>query len=81
MTRVVVTNHSGTFVLRTDRDLPVGNRLLRSAPPAGTQWPPEQTEFGTKLDADRAALAWNLYLRAVNTKRSKADQKKKRIAD
>lgn len=81
MTRVIVVPRDGRFVLRTDRDAPVGNRMIRGTVPNGTRMPPEETEFATENEARKAAMDWNVYLVAVDSQKERAKQKNVRFAD
>jgi len=77
-TRIVVVEQSGAFKLRTERGFVLGPRLYSIEPEKGKSKPDLKDEFTTKLDADRAALAWNMYLTWAWQKRSKS---KARTAD
>lgn len=71
-TRIIVKEQDGKFILRTERDYVVGPRLITVAPETGKILPGMQDKFDSKLDANRAALAWNTYLLYAWKKRSKS---------
>ena len=72
-TKVVVIESNGEFVMRTERGMPVGDRLLSIAPDKGKTFPEVPSKpFVTKLEAERSRLAWNLYLAHAWKKRSKS---------
>lgn len=50
------------WVLRTPYGNTVGPRMLKQDPVKGRSLPPEQTTFQTQSEAQRAALAWSVYL-------------------
>lgn len=77
-TRIVVKGEDGAFKLRTERGFVIGPRLITVDPDKGKQLPTMQDKFDKKIDADRAALAWNTYLLYAWKKRSKS---KSRTAD
>ena len=77
-TRIVIKEEDGKFILRTERGFVIGPRLITVDAEKGKQLPGMQDKFDKKIDADRAALAWNTYLLYAWKKRSKS---KARSAD
>lgn len=75
---IVVTKLDDTFKLTTEYGFPIGSRLLTVAPETGKDYPDLQDVFDTKLEADRAAMRWNLYLIHAAKKKSK---KRERISE
>lgn len=71
-TRIIVKEEQGKFILRTERDYVIGPRLITVNAEEGKILPGMQDEFDSKLDANRAALAWNTYLLYAWKKRSKS---------
>ena len=70
--KVEVIEYQGTFLLRTDRGMPLGQRLYSVAPKKGMVMPEiPSVAFSTKLEAERAKLQWNTYLLHAWQKRSK----------
>ena len=70
--RVLVTmQEDGQFRIRTEIGFPIGSRMLTVAPEEDKDFPELQDTFKTRLEADRAALRWNLYLRWAKKKKAK----------
>ena len=68
---IVVAADDGKFRLRTEHGFPIGSRMLGVAPEPDKDYPELTDTFGTKLDANRAALRWNLYLAHAEKKKTK----------
>ena len=68
---IVVAADDGKFRLRTDFGGPIGSRLFSVAPEPEKDYPELTDTFGTKLEANRAALRWNLYLAHAEKKKTK----------
>lgn len=72
ITKIVVIEQSGQFILRTSNGFPIGSRLLSVAPETGKDLPDLRSEFPTKTEAARAALDFNMYLLWAAKKKSKS---------
>lgn len=76
--RVVQVNSVvSAWTLRTSNDNPVGSRLLTVDPEEGRELPliPPTAGWTTKIDAERAAIRWNMYLRWAQDKKRKRTNK------
>ena len=70
--KVEVIEYQGTFLLRTDRGMPLGQRLYSVAPKEGMTLPEvPSVAFSTRFEAERAKLDWNTYLLHAWKTRSK----------
>lgn len=76
--KVVVILQDDEFILRTSHGHPIGSRMFSVAPEAGRDYPELTDRFSTKVDADRAAMRFNLYLLHAAKKRNKT---KSRISE
>src|SRR6188472_2573886 len=70
--KVSVIPEANEFILRTSLGFPIGSRMLGPAPEEGKDYPELQDRFTERLDADRAALRWNMYLAHAAKKRPKS---------
>lgn len=79
--RIVVIQSGEFWELRTSIGNCVGQRML-SVKAEDDEILPEipKEPFRTKLDADRSALKWNLYLKYASQKK-KRNQKRERISE
>lgn len=77
-TKVVVIPDGDQFVLRTSNGYPIGARMLTVAPEKGKDYPQLTSRFDSRNDANRACLAWNMYILWADKKKSKS---KARYAD
>lgn len=69
VTRVSVIEEAGVFVLRTTAGNLVGPRMWSQDPEKGRSMPTAQNRFNTRSEADRAAIAWNVYLAGIKRKK------------
>jgi hypothetical protein len=69
VTRVSVVEEAGVFVLRTAAGNLVGPRMWSQDPEKGRPMPSTQARYTTRSEADRAAIAWNVYLAGIKKRK------------